>query len=253
MANLLEKFKNRDKSLLFVPFFVSGFPDFDFLEKFLFKNKDKIDILELGVPFSDPVADGPILQEINYRAMVKGVNLNNTLDWLLDSGITKKIDVILLLYFNLIQNKLEEKLKRFKEVGIKGLVIPDLPLEEAEKLIPLFNEHNLDLILFISPTTREERIRKILDIAPSFLYCISVKGVTGERDRLPEEGVAFISRVKKETNKPLVWGFGLGSSYQINSLKGLVDGVIVGSAIGKRLLNNEDIQDYFDELYKATL
>ncbi|MGB9811437.1 MAG: tryptophan synthase subunit alpha [Dictyoglomus turgidum] len=253
MSNLLEKFKNKSKSLFFIPFFVSGFPSFDFLEGFLLKNKDKIDILELGVPFSDPVADGPVLQEINYRAMVRGVNLNSTLDWLVRSGVSRNIDVILLLYFNLIQNKLEENLKRFKDTEIKGLVIPDLPMEEAETLIPLFNKYNLDLILFISPTTRDERMKKILKMAPSFLYCISVKGVTGERDKLPEEGVSFISRIKKETDKPLVWGFGLSNSSQIAALKGLVDGVIVGSAIGKRLLNNEDIQEYFDELYRVTL
>ncbi len=253
MVNLLDKFREKKKSLLFIPFFVSGFPSFHFLEGFLIRNKDKIDILELGIPFSDPIADGPILQEINYRAMINGVNLGSTINWLAKTEISKKIDTILLLYFNLVQKDLESKLEKFREVGVKGLVIPDLPLEEAETLVPLFTKFNLDLILFISPTTREERIKKIVKIAPSFLYCISVKGVTGERETLLEESIAFVKRVRKETDKPLVWGFGIRSGEQIKTLKGLVDGVIVGSAFAKKILNNEDLQEYFDELYEATL
>lgn len=252
-SSLLTKFNNKNKALLFIPFLVSGFPSFNFLEDFLVKNMHKIDILELGIPFSDPVADGPILQEINYQAILRGVNLNNTIEWLGKTEITKKIDTVLLLYFNLIQNSMEEKLEKFQNVGVKGLVVPDLPLEEAERLIPLFNKYNLELILFISPTTRKERIKKIVTIAPSFLYCVSVKGVTGEREALSEESIYFIKTVRTLTDKPLVWGFGIRSGEQIRYLKNLVDGVIVGSALGRRILNNENIQEYFDELYEATL
>lgn len=252
-SRLINKFVTKNKSLLFIPFLVSGFPSFNFLEDFLTRNEKKIDILELGIPFSDPVADGPILQEINYQAILRGVNLRNTIEWLDRTEISKKIDTVLLLYFNLIQNDIEEKLEKFQRVGIKGVVIPDLPVEEAENLVPLFNKYNLDLVLFISPTTRKERIKKIVDIAPSFLYCVSVKGVTGERETLLEESISFIRMVRDLTNKPLVWGFGIKSGEQIRAIKNLVDGVIVGSALGRRLLDNEDIQRYFDELYEATL
>ncbi|HOJ92377.1 MAG TPA: tryptophan synthase subunit alpha [Dictyoglomaceae bacterium] len=253
MSNLVNKIKNRNKSLSFVPFFVANFPSFNFLEEFLMKNKDKIDILELGIPFSDPVADGPILQEINYRSILNGGSFKKTLLWLENSKIPEYIDTILLLYFNLLQNDLENKLNKIKEIGVKGLVIPDLSFEEAKEFLPIFNKYNLDLVLFLSPTTREERKKEILKIAPSFVYCISVKGVTGEREELPEEGISFVKGIRKETDKPLVWGFGVKSKDQIESLKGIVDGVIVGSAFGKKLLLGEDIQEYFDELSMGTL
>jgi len=253
MSNLQYKIINRKKKLVFVPFFVAGFPDFKFLENFFIKNKDKIDILELGIPFSDPVADGPVLQEINYRAILNGVSLENTLNWLKDTEIPKVVDIVFLLYFNLLYDRLEEKLQKIKDIGVKGLVIPDLPLEESEALLPIFDKYGLDLVLFISPTTRKERREKIIKIAGSFLYFVSVKGVTGERDELPQEGINFAREVKMETDKPLIWGFGIRNKSQIENLYGLVDGVIVGSAFGRKLLEGRDLQSYFDELYEATL
>ena len=127
---ILNKFK--EKELVFIPFFVAGYPSFSFLEEFLLKHKERIDILELGIPFSDPIADGPILEEVNYQAIKRGVNLRKTLNWLKDTNIPNFIPTILLLYLNLIYQNLEENLKKIKDVGVEGLVIPDLPLEEFD-------------------------------------------------------------------------------------------------------------------------
>jgi len=240
--------KFQEKNLVFIPFFVSGFPSYDYLEKLIKRNKKYIDILELGIPFSDPVADGPVLEEVNYEAIKRGVTLEKTLDWLSKNKIPQEIPTVFLLYLNTIYDDLEKKLKDIKEVGVKGLVIPDLPLEEAENLMPIFKKYQLDLVLFLSPTTRVERRKKILELAESFIYCISVKGVTGERDTLPEEGLKFVKEVRKETEKPLVWGFGVNKKEHIESLKGLVNGVIVGSAFAKRMLEGKDIEDYLKEL-----
>lgn len=251
MNKILNKFKEK-KKLIFIPFFVAGYPSFSFLENFLLKHKDRIDILELGIPFSDPIADGPVLEEVNYQAIKNGVNLKNTLKWLKETNISSQIPTILLLYLNLIYQNLEENLQKIREVGIEGLVIPDLPLEEAENLIPVFKKYNLDLILFLSPTTSNERKEKILKIAETFIYCISVKGVTGERDELSPEGIRFIKEIKGKTDKPLVWGFGISKREHIKSLKGLVDGVIVGSAFAKRMLEGKDLESYFLELSGET-
>jgi len=248
MSRILNKFK--EKKFVFIPFFVSGYPSFSFLENFILKHKKKIDILELGIPFSDPIADGPILEEINYKAVKNGINLKNTLDWIKNTEISKEIPIVLLMYMNLIYSNLENNLKEIKNVGVDGVVIPDLPIEEAENLTSLFKKYNLDLILFLSPTTRKERREKILNIAESFIYCISVKGVTGERDELSYDGIKFIKEIKGKTDKPLVWGFGVNKREHIRSLKGLVDGVIVGSAFAKRILEGKDLDSYFIELYE---
>lgn len=252
MDKIISKFKEK-KKLVFIPFFVAGYPSFSFLEDFILKHKDRIDILELGIPFSDPIADGPILEEVNYQAIKMGVNLKNTLKWLEKTKIPFQIPTVLLLYFNLIYQNLEENLQIIREVGVEGLVIPDLPLEEAEFFLKFLKKYNLDLIFFLSPTTNKERREKILRIAESFIYCISVKGVTGERDELSSDGIRFIREIKGKTEKPLVWGFGISKREHINSLKGLVDGVIVGSAFAKRILEGENIESYFIELSNETL
>ncbi|MCX7942086.1 MAG: tryptophan synthase subunit alpha [Dictyoglomaceae bacterium] len=252
MSKILDKFKEK-KKLIFIPFFVAGYPSFFFLEDFLLKYKDKIDILELGIPFSDPIADGPILEEVNYQAIKKGVNFENTINWLKEKKIPSQITTILLLYFNLIYQNLEKNLQRIKEVGIEGLVIPDLPFEEAESFLELFKSYNLDLIFFLSPTTNKDRKEKILKLAESFIYCISVKGVTGEREELSSDGIRFIKEIREKSNKPLVWGFGLSRREHIRALKGLVDGVIVGSAFAKRILEGKDFESYFLDLFEETL
>ncbi len=253
MSRILRRFKEKKKELMFIPFFVAGYPSFFFLEDFILKHKDNIDILELGIPFSDPIADGPILEEINYQTIKKGINLKNTLKWLKEKNIPFQIPTVLLLYLNLIYQNLEENLQSIKEIGVEGLVIPDLPLEEGERFLDLFKRYDLDLIFFLSPTTNRERREKILKLAENFIYCISVKGITGERDELSPEGIKFVKEVRLKTDKPLVWGFGISKREHIRSLKGLVDGVIVGSAFAKRLLEGKDLELYFVELYKESV
>lgn len=190
------------------------------------------DIIELGVPFSDPVADGPVIQAASQRALAAGTTLAKVLD--LTSALRAKISVplVLMSYYNpVLRYGLTDFGKDLAAAGGDGAIIPDLPFEEAGPLQEIFEREGLALIPLIAPTTPEDRLRQIAAGAGGFIYCVSLTGVTGAREELPPDLLSYMERVRRVASLPLAIGFGIGSPDQLRQLAPLGDGFIVGSAV----------------------
>jgi len=190
------------------------------------------DMLELGIPFSDPLADGPTIQKASFIALQQGMTVARCLEMaheLRRQGI--EAPFVFMGYYNPILAYGEKAFCReCREVGIDGLIVPDLPLEEGEALESTCRQHGLALIYLLAPTSPPERIRLLAERSQGFIYLVSVTGVTGARDGLPPDLAEFVQRVREATDKPLAVGFGIGQPEQAAQVARLADGVIVGSA-----------------------
>ena len=250
--------KNRGQVAL-IPFIVAGDPDLEITEALVLKMVGSgADIIELGVPFSDPLADGPIIQAASQRALQKGVNLRDIFRL---AERLKEIDISLVLmgYFNpIFQYGLKDFARDCHRNGIDGVIIPDLPPEEAGLWIGEARRMNLDTIFLIAPTSPPERIRLVARCSRGFIYYVSVTGVTGAREKLPEELELAVKRIKGHSRKPVVVGFGISTPEQAKTVSRFADGVIVGSAIVKIIeenLKNSDmiarVGDFVSSFAKA--
>lgn len=235
--------KNKKKA--FITFITAGYPNLGITKKLIFEfAKIGVDIIELGVPFSDPMADGPIIQEASQAALKNKVNLNHILNLVKEARRYTNIPICLMSYYNPIFCFGEEKFARAASIcGVDGVIIPDLPPEEAKSFIKLTNKYNLDLICFISPTTSAKRIKYIAALSKGFIYYVSLTGVTGPRQRLPADLTKRLKAIKKITAKPLCVGFGVSKQRQVKQIYKIADGVIVGSAIVKKIKDNIDRPD----------
>jgi len=242
-----QKFKElrRKGKFALMPFLMAGDPSLDITYKILLKLQEKgADIIELGIPYSDPLADGPIIQLSASRALKSGTSLAKVLDLLETLKGKLNIPVILFTYFNPL---LSFGFKRFCEiasdVGAAGLIIPDLPLEETTQFSRIANDFNLDLILLIAPTTSLERMKMISSRTRGFSYLVSVTGVTGERNKLENRVENLIRKLKEVSSNPVAVGFGISSpNHIIKVRKWGADGVIIGSAFVKRISDSKDSQ-----------
>jgi tryptophan synthase alpha chain len=191
------------------------------------------DILELGIPFSDPLADGPTIQRATYRALQQGMTVARCLEMaaaLRREGVGAPF--VLMSYCNPIMAYGEEAFCRAcQEVGVDGLIVPDLPPEEGEALEALCRARGLALVYLLAPTSTAKRIRRVAERTRGFLYLVSVTGTTGAREHLPPDLADFIRRVRAATEKPLAVGFGISRPEQARAVGALADGVIVGSAL----------------------
>ncbi|MCZ7569655.1 MAG: tryptophan synthase subunit alpha [Ardenticatenaceae bacterium] len=200
------------------------------------------DMIELGVPFSDPLADGPTIQAAGQRALANGVTLRGCLDTaerLRDQGL--EIPLILMGYYNpIFQFGIEAFTERAAAAGVDGVIIPDLPPEESDELRAALAACGLDLIFFLTPVSDDERIELVAERATGFIYLISLTGVTGARDHLPPELENFVSRVRTRSSQSLCVGFGIGTPAEAARVGRIADGVIVGSALIKRVAAADD-------------
>ena len=190
------------------------------------------DMIELGIPFSDPLADGATIQRASHRALQQGVTPQVCLD--VASKLRQMVDVplIFMSYYNpILHYGLEDFCAASSQAGIDGMIVPDLPPEEGAALEGLASTKQMDSIYLLAPTTTDERLRLIADRARGFIYVVSLKGVTGARETLPPELEGFITRVRSVTSKPLCVGFGIASPEQAYRVASLADGVIIGSRI----------------------
>ncbi len=190
------------------------------------------DIVELGIPFSDPLADGATIQKASFRALQNGVTPKLCLE--VARELSQKVDIALVFmtYFNpVFSYGLEEFCRACASSGIDGLIIPDLPPEEGSELEAITQKQDIDLIYLLAPTTTEERIRLLAERSRGFIYLVSVTGVTGVRDNLPPGLEAFVARVRKAVTQPLCVGFGISTPEQARRVAQIADGVIVGSRI----------------------
>jgi len=198
------------------------------------------DIVELGIPFSDPLADGATIQRASFHALQNGVTPQLCLD--LAGELSHKVSspLVFMTYFNpVFHYGIKEFCQACTKSGVEGLIIPDLPPEEGTELETATRSHDLDLIYLLAPTSTEERIRLVAEKSRGFIYLVSVTGVTGARDKLPENLAAFVGRVKELARQPLCVGFGISTSEQATQVAQIADGVIVGSRI-IQLMETED-------------
>lgn len=223
-----------EKRAAFLPFFPIGYPDYDTsLDMITAMSEVGVDGLEIGIPFSDPLADGPTIQAASQVALENGVTPKKALAAireLRDRGVTQPM--IVFSYLNpIIAYDPETFVRDAKAAGADGFIIPDLPPEEAGLLAPFCAAENMALIFFLAPTSNEKRIEAAASAATGFIYMVSVTGITGARRDLPPDLQAFIGRVRQQTDKPLVLGFGISTPEQAKSMNDLVEGFIVGSAL----------------------
>ncbi len=225
----------------FMPFLVCGDPSIEQFTSLVKKIDPHIDILELGIPFSDPIADGPTVQEANMRAFEAGINTKVALDTIKRIRTFFNKPIVILTYYNIliqgsetIESSLDNTLRLFKESGIDGVVIADLPIEEAGLALKYCKKHSISLIFLIAPTTTDDRLEKILKEARGFIYLISILGVTGAREQVAQITKETIKRVKEKikTQIPVFLGFGISKPEHASALAELgADGIIIGSAI----------------------
>ena len=228
-----------------MPFLMAGDPSLDITYKILLKLQEEgADFIELGIPYSDPLADGPIIQLSASRALKSGTSLAQVLDLLKSLKGKLKTPVILFTYFNpLLSFGFKRFCKIASDVGAAGIIIPDLPLEETTQFSEIANDYNLDLILLIAPTTPLERMRMISRRTRGFIYLVSVTGVTGERNNLENRVENLIGQLKEISSNPIAVGFGISSPEHIIKVRQWgADGVIIGSAFVKRISDSKDYE-----------
>ncbi len=229
----------------FIAFITAGYPDLATTAKLIPELERKgVDIIELGVPFSDPMADGPVIQASSEYALKKGTNLVKILD--LVKRLRKKtaLPICLMTYYNPVfclgdRHFVDKAIAS----GVDGVIIPDFPPEEAAKFIRYANRKGLADICFLAPTSSDSRIRKISRIGRGFIYYVSLTGVTGGRKALAADLEKNLAKIKKLTAKPVCVGFGISTPAQVRSLRGICDGVIIGSAIVKKIGENIGSRD----------
>ena len=216
-----------------IPYITVGYPSIEATLKVvpLLANSG-CDIVELGIPFSDPLADGATIQKASFRALQNGVTPKLCLE--VARQLSHKVDIplVFMTYFNpVFSYGLEEFCSACASSGVSGLIIPDLPPEEGSELEATIQRQGLDLIYLLAPTSTEERIRLVAERSRGFIYLVSVTGVTGVRDNLPSGLETFVTRVRKVATQPLCVGFGISTPEQARQVARIADGVIVGSRI----------------------
>ncbi|XP_076961000.1 tryptophan synthase alpha chain-like [Bidens hawaiensis] len=201
------------------------------------KHDRKLDIIELGVPYSDPLADGPVIQAAATRALARGTNLDSILNMLKQVIPQLSCPIALFTYYNpILKRGVEKFMVTVKEVGVHGLVVPDVPLEETELLRQEASKHNIELVLLTTPTTPRERMKAIVEATKGFLYLVSSIGVTGARTSVSGKVQSLLQEIKAESSKPVAVGFGISTPEHVKQVAGWgADGVIVGSAVVKIL------------------
>ena len=255
-------FEKKEKKL--VTFTTGGDPDLDTsfeILKTIISNK--IDIVEIGMPFSDPMADGPTIQESSTRSIENGTIINDIFELVKKiRSLNNEIPIILMGYYNSIFNMgIEEFTSKCVEVGVDGLIVVDLQPEEDDDLYLKTKEHNIDLIRLITPTTDEERLKTILNNASGFLYYVTITGITGQNSANLNELESSINLIRSKSNLPIVAGFGIKSRKDVENISTFTDGVVVGSSIVNIIKDNisnkksmlEKIDSFTKDLKKGTI
>lgn len=218
----------------FISFVTGGDPDLETTKELIIEmERAGADLIEIGIPFSDPVAEGPVIQEANERALGNGCTTDKLFDAIKEVRQTVTVPLVFLTYLNPIYTYGKEKfMKRCVECGIDGIIVPDLPYEEKEELAPECRAHSVDLISLIAPTSHE-RITTIAKEAMGFVYCVSSMGVTGVRSDITTDLKSMTDLVRSATDIPCAFGFGIATPEQAAHVSQYSDGAIVGSAIVK--------------------
>ncbi|MEG5016279.1 MULTISPECIES: tryptophan synthase subunit alpha [unclassified Microcoleus] len=237
ISNCFEKLRKNHQCAL-IPFITAGDPDLETTAKALqILDDNGADAIELGVPYSDPLADGPVIQAAATRALQRGTRLDAVLEMVAKVSPNLRSPIILFTYYNpILYRGIETFLQQIKSAGVQGLVVPDLPLEEADSLIQPANKLGIELTLLVAPTSPKSRIEAIARQSQGFIYLVSVTGVTGVREGLETRAKELLQELRAVTDKPIGVGFGISQPEHARQVKEWgADAVIVGSAFVKRL------------------
>ena len=253
-----KKYMNRIESAFtnkkaFIPFITAGYPDINKTEDFIYKMVSAgADLIEIGIPFSDPVAEGPVIQESSQKALAAGTNLDNIFELVKKVRKTVSIPLVFMTYVNpVFRYGYDNFFKQCSVIGIDGIIIPDLPFEEKNEISEYAKKYDVKIISLIAPTS-QQRIEDIAKEAEGFLYVVSSMGVTGVRTEIKTDLKSILTSVKNVTNVPAAIGFGIHSPEQAKQMSKISDGVIVGSAIIKIIKQyGTDADNYIYDYVKS--
>ena len=236
----------------FIPFITAGYPDLNSTPEIVFAlESGGASIVELGMPFSDPLADGPTIQSSSYQAIENGATPGAVFETIRTIRSKSEIPLIVFTYTNIIlQFEIERFMRQLSSSGGDGILVPDLPLEEARLFLASAHKENLRMIFLISPLTPEDRMKRIEKISDDFVYCVSVTGVTGERSQLFSKVRNYLRKVRSVLSKPIMVGFGISDRGDAQKISRLSDGVVVGSALINVIRHNKNGDDLFEHIQK---
>jgi tryptophan synthase alpha chain len=228
------------KQIAFMPFVPAGYPDLQTTAKLLPALENAgANVIEVGIPFSDPIADGPVVQEAFTRALEKGLKLAEVFATIRAARASVSIPLVAMVSFSVAYRQgIEKFAASMKEAGLDGLILPDLPPPEAEAFVAKIRAAGLDTVLLVAPTTSLERRKEIARLSSGFIYYLSVAGITGERNELPKELADGVRQMKAVSDRPVCVGFGISAAAHLKQLAGVADGAIVGSAVVRRITEN---------------
>lgn len=233
----------RSSKKAFIAYITAGDPDLDTTEKLVIElEKSGADIIELGIPFSDPIADGPVIQAASCRALDKNANLAKIFRMVRLLRCKTEIPIVFMTYCNPV---FRYGVKRFfadcNRMGVDGLIVPDMPYEESGDLLKKAKKYDVDMIFLASPTSTRKRLKDIVRKTRGFVYYVSLTGVTGARKKLPPKAMDKVRQIKSLSDKPVCLGFGVSSPSQAADVAAYADGVIIGSAIVKIIADKKDV------------
>lgn len=254
MSRIREAFRNKKA---FIPFLTAGDPCLEKTAEYIVEmEKAGADLIEIGIPFSDPIAEGPVIQEADLRALAAGATTDRIFDMVQEIRKQVRVPLVFMTYLNpVFHYGYERFFVRCRECGIDGIIIPDLPFEEQEELKPTANENGVEVITLVAPTSRQ-RIREIAEGAEGFLYLVSSMGVTGMRNRISTDLEGMIREIREVSEIPVAVGFGIHTPEQAKQIAGIADGVIVGSAVVRLIAQDQenaakDISEYVKKMKQA--
>ncbi|MFI5293972.1 MAG: tryptophan synthase subunit alpha [Thermodesulfovibrionales bacterium] len=256
MSRIEKKFKEvlRRKGKAFIPYIMAGDPNLERTRELVgILEECGADVIELGVPFSDPLADGPTIQKAAQRALSEGVTLGKAIEFVGSLRRTTQIPIVLMTYYNLIFRYGEERFVREAyTAGVDGIIVPDLPPDEAGPLLSFSKNTGFDVIFLVAPTSTGERIKKVARASRGFIYYVSITGITGSKLSVDASIGSHIEKIRQISRKPVAVGFGIATPEEASEIAKIADGVIVGSAIVKRVEDtDENLKQYLISLRKA--
>lgn len=247
-ARLNELQSKKEKA--FITYMTAGLPDMEGMKQIICAQEEAgTDIIELGIPFSDPVADGPVIQSASKRAIEQGVNLSVTLQAVKELRQNCQIPIVFMMYYNTILfYGVEKFVDKCIECGVDGVIVPDLPYEEQDEIKAFLGKENAPILIQLVSPVSEQRIPMLLKDARGFVYCVSSMGVTGQAANFHKDVAKYLQNVKAHTDIPIMMGFGIRTPEDVQGYKDIVDGAIVGSHFIRVMEENqydmEKIKEY---------
>ncbi|MBI5050706.1 MAG: tryptophan synthase subunit alpha [Nitrospirae bacterium] len=252
ISQVFKKAKKTGKKVL-IPYIMAGDPTLENTKRFVKEIEEAgADIIELGVPFTDPLADGPTIQRAGERALAQGVTLRKVLALVEEVRQHVQIPLILMTYYNpVFKYGIEAFAKEAVRAGVDGVIIPDLIPDEADDFIAYARQDKLDTIFLLAPTSTEDRIKKVAKASTGFIYYVSITGITGARLLVDDAMKNTLTLIQTITQNPIAVGFGVSSPEDAATVASLADGVIVGSAIVRLISENRDIKNFVSSIREA--